>query len=238
VRVSLSKNRNKLRLYWTFQGQRYFLYLELEDTPLNRTVAIARQAQIEGDLATGNFDPTLKKYKPTVQNPTIVEIWVKFTNFKAKQCDPQTIEKYSALSSHLQNYFGGSRLLSEATAAKFCEFLSSRMGAAGVRERLGLLKACWDWHGLPNPWLSVKLPRSRREPQKVPFTLEEVRSIIELARAKFPHYADFIEFRFRTGMRSSEAIGLLWRNVNFETSQIHISEAVVKGDRKRPKTGQ
>jgi integrase len=119
-----------------------FLYLELEDTPLNRTVAIARKAQIEGDLATGNFDSTLKKYKPIVSNPTVLELWAKFTAFKATQCDPQTIEKYTALLGHLQNHFKSVSNISEQQAIKFAEYLESRISAAGVRERIGLLKAC------------------------------------------------------------------------------------------------
>jgi integrase len=50
-----------LRLRWSHAGKRYCLALGLPDNKLNRTMPLVKARQIEGDMATGNFDPTLKK---------------------------------------------------------------------------------------------------------------------------------------------------------------------------------
>lgn len=58
--------KERLRLCWSYLGKRYYLYIGLPDSKLNRTIAEQKAHQIEGDIVTGNFDPTLKKYKSAV----------------------------------------------------------------------------------------------------------------------------------------------------------------------------
>lgn len=55
--------KERLRLCWSCLGKRYYLYIGLPDSKVNRTVAESKARVIEGDMATGNFDSTLKKYK-------------------------------------------------------------------------------------------------------------------------------------------------------------------------------
>ncbi len=57
-----------LRLRWRHEGKRYCLALGIPDNKLNRAAAQTKARQIEGDMVTGNFDPTLTKYKPA---PTV-----------------------------------------------------------------------------------------------------------------------------------------------------------------------
>tara|TARA_B110001454_G_scaffold202908_1_gene210356 strand:- start:8814 stop:10001 length:1188 start_codon:yes stop_codon:yes gene_type:complete len=70
---------------------------------------------------------------------------------------------------------------------------------------------------------SLKVPRSDAHP----FTLEEVKKIINGVRADFKSY--YIT-RFFTGMRTSEIDGLRWKYVDFERRQILIREAYVLGE--------
>jgi integrase len=67
--VGVSLDRDRLRLNWRYAGKRYYLYLGLPDTRINRIVAEGKARMIEGDMATGNFDPTLVKYKPVAAEP-------------------------------------------------------------------------------------------------------------------------------------------------------------------------
>lgn len=62
--VAVQAFKGRLRLCWSYQSKRYFLYLELPEGKTNRIVAEGKAKQIEGDMATGNFDRTLAKYKP------------------------------------------------------------------------------------------------------------------------------------------------------------------------------
>ena len=70
---------------------------------------------------------------------------------------------------------------------------------------------------------SLKVPRSDAHP----FTLEEVKKIINGVRADFKNY--YIT-RFFTGMRSSEIDGLKWKYVDFERKQLLIREVYTRNE--------
>ena len=65
--VAIQVFKGRIRLVWSYLGKRYYLYLGLPDSHINQTVAKQKALQIEGDMATSNFDTTLKKYKPESQ---------------------------------------------------------------------------------------------------------------------------------------------------------------------------
>ncbi len=54
----------RLRLVFRFGGKRHFLALSLSDTPYHRKLAQDKALEIERDIQYGEFDTTLKKYKP------------------------------------------------------------------------------------------------------------------------------------------------------------------------------
>jgi integrase len=68
----------------------------------------------------------------------------------------------------------------------------------------------------------LRLPKTDVEP----FTLEQVRLILERVRED---YRDYLLVRFLTGMRTGEADGLKWRYVDFERRQILVRETIVQG---------
>ena len=69
---------------------------------------------------------------------------------------------------------------------------------------------------------SLKVPRSDAHP----FTVEEVRLIIDNVRSDFKSY--YIT-RFFTGMRTCEIDGLRWRHIDFERKQILVRESYING---------
>ncbi|MCT7952885.1 DUF3596 domain-containing protein [Ancylothrix sp. C2] len=105
--VTVQSFKGVLRLVWSYQGKQRFLYSGLVDTPLNRIVAEGKAKVIEGDLATGNFDPTLAKYKPERQNQiSVVELFQKFMDKRARQVYERTMAKYKGLLGLLKSHFG------------------------------------------------------------------------------------------------------------------------------------
>lgn len=70
---------------------------------------------------------------------------------------------------------------------------------------------------------SLKVPKTDVEP----FTLDEVKLIIESVR---PDYRNYYTIRFFTGMRTGEIDGLQWRFVDFERRQILVRQALVKDE--------
>lgn len=85
-------------------------------------------------------------------------------------------------------------------------------------------------------------PAQRIKPLKIrrtdvrPFTLEEVRLIIETVR---PDFRNYYTTRFFTGMRTGEIDGLKWKYVDFEHRLILIRETHVAGEQEEDaKTNQ
>ena len=54
----------------------------------------------------------------------------------------------------------------------------------------------------------------------------------------YHHYADFVEFLFGTGCRTSEAIGLRWQHVSDDCASVWIGESLTRGERKATKTNR
>lgn len=76
-----------------------------------------------------------------------------------------------------------------------------------------------------NPALKIRRLKAKRI-EIQPFTMEEVRRIIDTVR---PDYRNYLTVRFFTGMRSAEAHGLRWRHVDFERREILIRETFANG---------
>jgi len=66
--VTVQVIKARLRLVWSWQGRRFFLYIGLADTKPNRKAANTKAETIELDMTSGNFDRSLAKYKPQAQS--------------------------------------------------------------------------------------------------------------------------------------------------------------------------
>lgn len=73
-----------------------------------------------------------------------------------------------------------------------------------------------------------------------PFKIEETELIISHMRKKFPaQAANFYEFQFFSGLRTSEAIGLEWKNVDLRNGTVFVCKGfVVDKLTKKTKTGR
>jgi integrase len=72
----------------------------------------------------------------------------------------------------------------------------------------------------------------RDEPD--PFTVEEIRAILEACAA--PQHRALFQFAFATGLRTSELIALWWGDVDWQKQVVHVRRARVRGEIKTPKT--
>lgn len=237
-----------LRLRWSWQGKRYHLSLALPDSKVNRLVAERKARLIEQDIATEHFDPTLAKYNP--QNNTnglsVVALFERYTEYKAKSLDAVSVAKYIGLQGYLKQFF---RLqvatsLSEEKALQFREHIRKKLAPVTVRERIAMLKACWQWairHKLltDNVWAEVKVKVPPKQAPR-PFTKAEVDKILAVCRAEpdYSHYADFIEFLLSVGCRIGEAAGLRWCHLSEDCSVLWIGESWSRGRRKPTKTNR
>jgi integrase len=236
--VVVQSFKDRLRLVWSYGQKRYFYSLGLPDNRVNQIVAQAKAKLIEGDLATGNFDPTLNKYKPESvrsDRQSLLEIFAKFIRYKSQEVEPVTLVKYQALANHLQENFDNkaASLITEADARTFKDWCLNRMADITFKDYLSLLKSCWKW-GMKqgwlkvNPWEDIKIKIAPKQKPK-PFTSEEISQILAGFRASesYSYYADYVEFVLSVGCRLGEASALKWQH--FDGRAIWIGESSSRG---------
>lgn len=104
-----------------------------------------------------------------------------------------------------------------------------------LREALEL--AVTDGTLKENPASNVKRLKHQKEPPD-PFSADERDRIIASMAERYPgQVANFVEFWFWSGLRTSEIFGLSWRNVDMASGTVAIKEVVVRGEAKaRTKT--
>lgn len=245
--VAIQSIKERLRLCWSYSGKRYFMSLGLLDSKINRAAAALVANRIEEDIRTDNFDPSLLKYQASRYGTglKVPDLFERFFKFKLPTLKRQTQQKYQALGNQVSEFFGeASGEVSVKDAIAFLAWLQKRMELVTVRDRLSILKACWDW-GMnqklvsENPWNEArnslkKAPRKKPNP----FTEEEVKRILAEFQTDpaLAFYRDFVEFRLRTGARTGEIVGLCWKHLSEDCSLIQISESVTKNVRDLTKT--
>jgi integrase len=78
-----------------------------------------------------------------------------------------------------------------------------------------------------NPCAEIKQAKWQRK-MPDPFEIEEAELIIAHLRKHYPaQAANFFEFQFFAGLRTSEAIGLQWENVDLRKGTVHVCQGFV-----------
>jgi hypothetical protein len=174
--VSILVSNGRLQLRFRFAGDRQYLSLGLPDTPTNRKAAEQKKAQIELDIASGNFDPTLAKYKPKrsqqlpkeiitpIVTPTASDLWRQYREYKASSLKESTQLHHEALA----------RILDKTPAIPITDALSVKVELEKVttvyqsKRILTQLGATCKWakkHGLidENPYdgMAGEMPKYR-----------------------------------------------------------------------------
>lgn len=235
-----------------------YITTRLDATPENlKRVQVVAWA-IEDDIKNGNFDTTLERYvaafKPKLaiiklpQEPDLLTLWDAYTEHMRSQVAETTfIKEYTKkFSNHIKKL----PIKDISKAAEITEFLLRTTSADTAKRVITRLSACCNWgvkSGLlkTNPFLGmaadIKLKKNYTE-QIDPFSLAERNAIIE-AFASHPthkHYYPFVRFLFLTGCRTGEAIGLQWKHISHDCTQITFSESYDSNlkIRKDTKTGK
>lgn len=247
--VTVSSVRGNLRLRLPrslWGGKQVYLPLGLADNLQNRKAAEIKAKEIELDVLSGHFDPTLKKYqfitsyeipksKPeeSKNSITFVEIYQKYINTKKDKSATTWKSTYINTLNHLNNC--PYQFLSEAMELKDWMIASKTLDTC--RRILMQLNAACNWaleRGLiqSNPFLGKsKIKIKKSKPKIHPFSSEEKQKILTAFEKseKFKYLLPLIKFFFLTGCRTSEAIGLRWKNIKADCSSISFEEVMVLG---------
>lgn len=141
--------RNRLRLAWSWQGKRFCLYMGLSDTTANRKLAEIKSLTIELDMASGNFDPSLTKYKPQKQESlSVSDLFQRFVEYKRRKIELSTLAKYLGLQKHVSLFFSNKTYVSvsERVCEKFRDWLREiqKLEPVTIRKRIVMMKASWE----------------------------------------------------------------------------------------------
>ena len=238
---------NSIVLDFTYMGQRCRETIKVKPTKTAIKEASRKREAILYEIGMGTFEyarhfPNSKnalKYSRNKAALITVEKALKDWLKKAeKRCQLSTIRDYnSAVYYHLIPAFG-SLTLDDFQITHVYEWLDTlNISNKRINNVLGPLRqalkdAFYDGHIDSNPMDRFRyLSPETREPS--PFTLEEINSILSNLEGQ---NKNLIQFAFYTGLRTSELIGLKWKDVDFEHDRVHIRTAVVRGREKSTKT--
>ena len=171
------------------------------------------------------------------------------TWFSEKSIEWRTSHKKNVrdvLDKRLVPYFGD-RAVGSITKADILSFRADlgKVQARGKSTRLSnprinkimnplrqILCEAADRFDFRMPFQNIKQLKVKRTDVE-PFSLAEVKQIIETVRPDFKHY---FTVRFFTGMRTGEVHGLKWKYVDFERRLILVRETIVDGEETYTKT--
>ena len=242
-------NQGSIRIRFTHDGTRYNIATQGKWTDrIDRAIANAIAARVELDIRAGVFDVTLARYR----NEAIASAGkVK----RIKKLLPHWDEWVSTLDlppeTQADHYEWVRRMITKskpvATDAAWFVKAGESVAPSTFNKRLGYLRRCLDWavsagKVATNPYSVVKSRQVIKDPVK-PFTQDEVMCIMDGFRSLFPAYVPFVGFMLLTGARTSEAIGIQWKRIDFGRGEITIADSLPKSltgkgrQRKATKTG-
>lgn len=244
------KHGNGIRLRFTVEGRRFSFHPlpgGLWNEKRDREIVTTILTKIQNDIFAGNFDPTLEKYRHKVlpDGATVAKIVPKSKVIKVgwlELCD--TWIEGLCLSAHTAagHYQVLRRQIEKSGNPALTEIdwlLDSKIATSTFNRRLSMLRSLIQWcreKKLINFDPLVKVvhrkvtveEQEKREENCRPFCGDEIGRIIELFRHDYPTYAPFVEFMFFTGVRTGEAVGLLWRHIDFDKKLISIKQSVTR----------
>lgn len=242
--VSVSSVRGILRLrlprtLWQDKKQIY-LSLGLLDTPPNRKSAEITARQIELDILSGHFDATLKKYLPTVYpSPSLsLEIAITFAEIYQKYIETKkdkSATTWKGTYTNTLNHLSGCPYQLPSQAMDLKDWMLQNKTLDTSRRILMQINAACNWAVerdliQTNPFVGKSKIKSKKSKPKIhPFSVDEKRAILTAFEEseKFGYLLPLIEFFFLTGCRTSEAIGLRWKNVKTDCSSISFEEVMI-----------
>jgi integrase len=265
AKVRVRPETGTLYVDFQFRGVRCREQTALADTPANRRAVEALAKRIAREIAKGCFDygrtfpdslraaqfgavdrpadalPAARSAAPTFKD--FAETWV-------RENSPRWRARYAentrtTLDRILLPAFGHLPLdaIGRGELLGFQASVAERRGRAGqtisakrINKLMMLAKAILnegcDRHGLTSAARTIK-PLKQKRTEVMPFTLEEVQLLIARVRAD---YRPYLTVRLLTGLRTGEADGLQWQDVDFDRGCFQVLRTHSRDGDGEPKT--
>jgi integrase len=226
-KVTVENIDGRLRIRFSYGGVQRAFHIGLGHEHIKQAELIAKQLEL--DIATGQFNGDLDRYKqhqPKLKEP-VRDGFRRYFLERTPDLAPNSLQRYRSLLNHLEQSPLG-RIRADAVLLadinRFVERLSC--SNATTKQYLELLRAA----GLSVP--DVKLKAAPKRSPK-PFSREEISVILAVDN----HYNSFIRFLAGSGCRIGEARALRFGHIS--DSAIVISSAFDRWDNLRTtKTGK
>ena len=215
------------------QANGNFVYREFfPDSP--RAKAFDARAEAESPTPAPILAQGLNGQAP--ETPTFSE----FAELWFMESEPRWRKQYrTAMRATLDRifapFFGGKRLaeIDRATLLAFQAEIAQRTGRRGqslsakrINKLMAQVKAILeegcDRHGLNSPCKGLKRLKQKRTDVQ-PFTLDEVNRVVDAVR---PDYKAYLVVRMLTGLRTGEADGLQWDDIDFDQNTLRVERTV------------
>lgn len=212
-------------------------------TPANLKFATRLVAEIRQKIRLGLF--SMAEYFPDEAGHDATNLSAYLTGWeKTLRAPASTKAKYVSAAKFWRLHLG-TKSLPALKPSDIRKALADRADLAGktVNDyvsvlRLALQAAVDDKLIADNPADKIERAQAQSQPPD-PFTTEEAERIISKLRERSAEDADFAEFRFFTGLRTGELIGLRWSAIDLPSKSMTVTGGRVRGeDRNSTKTGR
>jgi len=257
---------DRIQVRFTWRGQEWRPTLPLKPNAANLKAAERLRRNILDEIRMGTFSMAEHfpdyRFKDKLQEDQADaakrtlrewgELWLKF---QARELEHSTLTVYR---SHLRTYWTGiwgerlpGTITHEMVLGRLSDLANGCEDPGGARHKALSRKtqnniviplrgvydlACKGLRGLRNPTEGLKNLRTQTG-NPDPFTIEEVDVILDRLVARHQELADYFEFAFFAGLRTSEQIALLWQDVDLREGTIKVRRArVLAEDKERTKT--
>jgi integrase len=233
-------------------GKQSEIGLNMADTPSGRTVAAQILADVQLDVYSGEFDPTLDKYKSKkiAKQHTVYALWCQYVKYKQPTIKASTFHYYNeiigdklrecpqSISKSLEVRTWLLKNNSNAYTARILKHLSSAIEWGIRHEAINLVKN-------PYTYMGQEIAPKTEPPGADAFSLQEKEAVLNafLISHHYDYYYPFVYFLFLTGCRPSEAIGLRWGDltddgdgslsINFSGSIVQIKSKAVRMEKSK-----
>jgi integrase len=259
-KICLRKETGNLYFDFRYRGKRCREYTALPDTPGNRKKLAKVMKRIEAEITLGSFDyagyfPDSRMVEVFAKHPgrqftgetplfsEFAYTWLEEMSVEWRQSHVKT--EQLTIRKYLVPAFGDMEV-STITKADILRFRAGLAKMKGHRKGRGLsasrinhimtplrmiLNEAAERFHFKSPYFKIK-PLKVPKTEVEPFTLKEVKDIIDSVR---PDFRNYYIVRFFTGMRTAEIDGLIWKYVDLEKRQILVRQAIVNGEIVEPK---
>lgn len=248
IGTGVEVRETSIRLKFVFDGTQHKPTLRLNGRPMSPTPANIKYAhrlavEIKDKIRHGTF--SMAEYFPANGNQAGVlsvadqlKTWL-----EVQKIEPSTRAAYASAVRFWTETLGDTPLRS-LKHSDILKAMATRPLLTGKTVnnyvdvlRQGVQLAVLDKVLVENPVSGIERA-SHQKPPVDPFTRDEVERILSYMGKHYPEQIhNYTEFKFFTGLRTSESFGLQWQKVDLASAYVQISEANVAGvQKKRTKT--